>query len=115
MAVIQWLISLVAFILSALPLYFAVKFLGGKTSLLKTMLVVILGGIVVTAIRSYFKILGGLIAFIVLIWIYREMFRLKWIKAFLAWLLQFVFLAIFYIIAFLLALLFGLGALALLF
>jgi hypothetical protein len=91
-------IILLAFMISSLPLYFAVKALGGKTSLLKTMLVTFLSGIIFTAIKSQFR-LGLIIAFFVLIWIYHEVFRLKWFKAFIAWVLQFVFIAIFYVIA----------------
>jgi hypothetical protein len=52
----------------------------------------------VSSIKYSFKFWGGLLAFIMLIWIYHEIFRLKWFKAFLAWLLQFVFIAIFYAI-----------------
>ncbi|PIY59779.1 hypothetical protein COY95_05280 [Candidatus Woesearchaeota archaeon CG_4_10_14_0_8_um_filter_47_5] len=104
-------IILLGFIFAALPLYFAVKVLGGKTTLLRTVLVNILGGLAVSLIQTFFRRWwGSLIAFGILIWIYREMFRLKWIKAFLAWLLELVFVALFYFVAVLL----GLGTLALL-
>lgn len=86
------LIFVLAFIISALPLYFAVKFLGGKTSILKTIIINLLTGLVIAVVHYFFKTFGDIIAFILVIWIYHEMFRLKWIKAILAWLLQFVFL-----------------------
>ncbi len=106
-------IMLLAFILSSLPLYFAVKFLGGKTSLLKTMLVTFLTGLIVAAVKSQFR-LGWLIAFFILIWIYHEVFRLKWLKAVIAWVLQFVFIAIFYgVAAIILAALIGITVLGL--
>jgi hypothetical protein len=89
---------LLAFIISSLPLYLSVKFLGGKTSILKTVFISIAVGIIVTAIKSYFSTWGGLIAFFMMIWIYHEAFRLKWIKALLAWILQFVFVIIMYFI-----------------
>lgn len=94
-----FLLGFVLFMLSSLPLHFSVKLLGGKTSILKTMLVVFVSGIIVTAIQNYVQLIGGLIAFLVLIWIYHEIFRLKWFKAFAAWLLQFVFIVIIYLLA----------------
>lgn len=105
------LVSLIIFLVSAIPLHLAVKTLGGKTSLLKTAIVAFLAGLAVAIIEAIFNIWGGAIAFIIMIWIYHEMFKLKWIKAFLAWLLQFIFLAIFYMLAILLL---GVGTLALL-
>ena len=36
-----------------------------------------------------------LITFILLIWIYHEMFKLKWHKAVLAWLVQLAFIVVF--------------------
>jgi len=92
------LVIVLVFVISALPLYFAVKFLGGKTTLLKTVLVSLLTGIIASAIRSQFR-LGVLIAFLVLVWIYREFFKLKWWKAFIVWFVQLVFIALFYFIA----------------
>lgn len=119
MVLSELFISLIAmifvFILSTLPLYFSVKFFGGKTTLLKTVIVTFVSGIIVTAIKYQFKTFGGVIAFFILIWIYHEVFRLKWVKAFLAWILQFVFIALFYILAlFFAALLLGVSILALL-
>ncbi|MBN2367988.1 hypothetical protein JXC34_03140 [Candidatus Woesearchaeota archaeon] len=113
--VISLLALIFVFLVSALPLYFAIKFLGGKTTLFKTAFVALISGIIVSAIKFQFKTFGGILAFFVLIWIYHEVFRLKWFKAFVAWILQFVFLAIFYVIAlFLIALVVGVSVLGLL-
>ena len=102
------LIIVVVFLLSALPLYLSIKFLGGKTTLLKTAIVTFITGILYSALQSLLRELGTVIAtivaFITLIWVYHEMFRLKWFKAFLAWLLQFVFVAVFVIILLMLGL-----------
>jgi hypothetical protein len=89
------------FLLSALPLHILVKILGGKTNLFKTAFVSLIAGVIVALIKDAFSTFGGLFAFVFLIWIYREAFRLKWLKAFLVWLLQGVVL-------FILALIFGL-------
>ena len=97
-AIIALLVIISAFIISALPLYFAVKVMGGKTSLFKTIFINLISGLIVGAVKYVFKTWGALIAFIFLIWIYHESFRLKWFKAFFAWILQFVFVAIFYFI-----------------
>ncbi|MFH2020160.1 MAG: hypothetical protein ABIJ34_02035 [archaeon] len=94
--IIAFIVTVLVFIISALPLHFSIKFLGGKTDLLKTIMVVLISGVIVSAVKYQFKLFGGLIAFFILIWIYHEVFRLKWWKAFVAWFLQFVFIAIFY-------------------
>jgi hypothetical protein len=82
--------------------------LGGKTGILKTMIVAFITGIIVSAIQSGFHIMGGFVSFILLIWIYHEMFRLGWFRAFLTWVLQLIFIVIFYImLALILAFLIG--------
>lgn len=90
-------VLVLAFIISSLPLYFAVKALGGKTSLFKTMMVTLISGIIFAAVKARFSF-GWLLAFFILIWIYHEFFRLRWGKAFIAWILQFIFIALFYVI-----------------
>ena len=88
-------------VLSALPLYLAVKFLGGKATILKVILVNILAGIAVPAVKFFVGlylvgkgIYGGIVAFLFLLFIYKIFFRLGWIRAFLAWILQFVVIVI---------------------
>ncbi|MBU2634627.1 MAG: hypothetical protein KJ674_05300 [Nanoarchaeota archaeon] len=90
--------TIIIFIISSIPLYLAVKALKGKTSLLKTAIITLIAGIIIAAIQYAFKTFGGLIAFFVLIWIYHEVFRLKWLKAFLVWILHLIFIIIFYFI-----------------
>ena len=75
-------------ILSAMPLHRAVKFLKGKTKFIKTVYVVLISGIVASAINYFFSVWAGLISLVFLIWIYRKAFALKWHKAFLVWVLQ---------------------------
>ncbi|MEM2139252.1 MAG: hypothetical protein QXM96_03810, partial [Candidatus Woesearchaeota archaeon] len=73
---------------------------------LKAVFVSIMIGIIVSAINLKFRLFGAIISFFLTIWLYHEIFRLKWYKAFLVWLLQFIFIAIFYTITFLLTLTF---------
>jgi len=87
-----------AFLISSLPLYFSVKMLKGKTTVLKTMVVSFVAGILSIILKQFFGFIGGFMGFILMIWLYHEVFRLKWFKSFLAWLLQFVFIALMYII-----------------
>ncbi len=100
------IIDIVAFIIAAIPLYFAVEFLGGKTTFLNVLLVNLIAGVLFAIFGNRF-LFGTLLAFFLLIWIYHEVFRLKWYKAVLAWMLQFVFIALFYLLLFLIGLMFG--------
>jgi len=85
-------------IISALPLYFAVKILGGDASVFKVLIVNLIVGIIGIAVNSH------LIAFLLLIFVYKMMFRLSWISAFLAWVLQFVIAALLVALAIILGL-----------
>jgi hypothetical protein len=87
----------IAFIISAIPLHISVKLLNGKTTFLKTVFISVISGIVFSAVYEFFK--WGLIALFVLIWIYHEAFKLKWWKAAVAWVLQFIVIIILSIIA----------------
>ena len=93
--IIAFLVIVIIFIISALPLHFAVKLLRGKTDLFKTIMVSIIAALIITALRQAFPIFGPVIAFLLLVWIYHELFRLKWWKAFLVWLVQLVIILLF--------------------
>ena len=92
---IAFFVLIVIFLLSALPLYFAVKLLNGRTTLFKTAIITFISGVIVSIVNYLFKTWGALIAFVLLIWIYHDVFRLKWHKAFLAWILQLAFIITF--------------------
>ena len=94
------LITLLIIIISALPLHLAVVFLGGRSSILKAFLVMLVVGVLSAVIVAIFPF-GVLIAWIFMIWIFHEMFRLKWIKAVIAWVLWLVFI---FLMTFILAL-----------
>ena len=89
--IITTLVIILIFLISALPLHISVKILGGRTNILKSFLVTFGAGII-AAILAAILPFGTIIALFVLIWIYREMFRLKWIKAIIAWILQMIFI-----------------------
>ena len=81
-------------IVSSLPLYISLKlFFAKKASILRVFLVNLIVGFLVAVIKYYFAILGGIIAFVLLLFIYKIAFGIGWIRAILVWLLQFVILA----------------------
>ena len=92
---LDWLLLILVFLLSGIPLYFAAKLLGGKTGILKAALTVFISGIVFSVIVGLQFPLSFVVAFVLLIWIYREVFRLKWWKAFVVWILHMIFLFVF--------------------
>lgn len=80
-------------VVSALPLHIAVKIMRGKTHLLKTIVVMFITSLIITVISTLVPF-GAILAFIILIWLYRELFKLKWYKAFIVWFLQLVFISL---------------------
>ena len=103
-----WLLlaTLALFVISAIPLWLAVNVLGGRAGIIRVILVNILVGLVAVMVRALLNTWAGLVAFVLMIWIYKDFFRMSWIRALLAWLLQFVFAAILIILT---ILVFGVG------
>lgn len=87
-------------VISSLPLYFAVKALGGKAGILKVFLVNVIVAVLIPIFIAWLGFNGGMAAtvlsFIAMLLMYVIFFDLGFIKAFLAWLLQlfFIFLTI---------------------
>lgn len=81
-------IVLIILIISAIPLNIAVKLLGGDSSILKVIVVNLAVGFAALLLNSFFGVLGGLISFIAMLFIYKVAFDLGLIRAFLAWILQ---------------------------
>lgn len=100
------------FAVSSVPLYFALRLLRAKKAgFTKVVLVNILANIVASAILSSFGWLAGSLAFLAVLFVYKEMFELSWLSAFLAWLLNLVIMAVMLAI---IILAFGAAALAVL-
>lgn len=90
----DWLSSVIligVFVLSALPLHRAVKIMKGKTDFFKTLIVTFAAGVFIGTITGFFQVIGGLISFVLLIWIYHFSFKLKWHKAVMVWVLHLLF------------------------
>ncbi|VVB59905.1 Uncharacterised protein [uncultured archaeon] len=91
------LLQFLAFLFSSIPLYFALRLIKGKAkniSFTKVFLVNILVAAIASAVSSSFGILSGVAAFLLALFVYKVMFEVDWLTAFLVWLLQFVIIVI---------------------
>ncbi|PLW79622.1 hypothetical protein C0585_06515 [Candidatus Woesearchaeota archaeon] len=88
------IILLIGLAISALPLNIAVHLLGGDSSTIKVIIVNISVGIVAALINVYVNVYAGIVAFIAMLFIYKVAFDLGWIRAFFAWILQGIILAL---------------------
>lgn len=70
-------------LITTLPLYFAVRFLGGEASIFKVIAANIVVGVIYFFVPSLF-------AFVLLLFVYKMMFDLSWFGAFCAWIIQFI-------------------------
>ncbi|MFT4308931.1 MAG: hypothetical protein ACMXYL_00380 [Candidatus Woesearchaeota archaeon] len=102
----------VALIFTAIPLYIAVRILGGKSSFVNAMLVNVVSGILTSQMRLQYGLWGMILGFFFTLWLYREVFRLIWIKAFLVFIVQAVVLVILYFILLVLSMITGIALLA---
>jgi len=90
LTLITVIVLIIIYLLSSIPLWLAVKVLGGEGGLLKVTLINVLSGI----IPFILAITIGETAFLVLIvtiLVYKFFFHLGILRAFFAWLLQYVF------------------------
>lgn len=95
--IVLWtiLIILLIIIISSLPLFFAVNLLGGKTSILRTFLVMVVVGFATVIIQAIFNYWGTLIAWILLLFIFMDVFDLGFIRAIIVWILWILFTILF--------------------
>ncbi len=81
----------ISFAISSIPLYLSLHVVGARNAgFLRVVLVNILLAFVTSAILSSFGLWAGLLAFLAVLFVYKEAFGTGWIGAFLAWILQFV-------------------------
>ena len=74
--------------ISAIPLLIAVRLLGGEASIFKVILANLLVGLAGVLIYYQFPAFAGIITFVGLLLIYSMMFRISFVKALFAWILQ---------------------------
>ena len=85
---VQLVITLIVLIVLALPLYITVKLLGGKTGILRAIIVTLLTGFLFDFLGQRFPVWGWLVYIFLVAWIYHEVFRLRWLKAFAVFIVQ---------------------------
>ncbi|MFH1440342.1 MAG: hypothetical protein ABIG89_07260 [Candidatus Woesearchaeota archaeon] len=95
--IIKLIYLIITFAVSAIPLNIAVKMLGGKSSWLKAIIANIAVAILSYMISLRITKFSGLLSFIILLLIYKFMFRIGWFRAFIAWLLQLGIIALFWV------------------
>lgn len=81
------------FLLGVFPLWFLIKIMGGRVSLLRAFAIKIAAIIITILLSMAFGFWGPLLVAIFLIVLYMVAFRIGIIRAFLAWLLEGVVLA----------------------
>ena len=84
---------LIGIIISSLPLYFAVKLLGGHASILKVFITNVLVGFLSAWLVSSFGF-GSLVVLLVVILLYSFIFQMGIVRSFFAWLIQYIVAAL---------------------
>src|SRR3989339_1462294 len=85
------LLVIIALILSALPLYFAVKLVGGEAGIVKVILIGLLLSLASFGAANFIGNFAGIFMLIITLFIYQIAFKISLIKAFIAWIMQYVF------------------------
>ncbi|MFW6013548.1 MAG: hypothetical protein ACOCZQ_00410 [Nanoarchaeota archaeon] len=85
-------------VISAIPLDIAVKMLGGRSSLLKVIVANIIIAIIGYLIQYYIDFLVGFFSFIAMLFVYKRMFRMGWLRTLVAWFLQYLLISIFIVL-----------------
>ncbi|MFW5704659.1 MAG: hypothetical protein ACOCXG_02345 [Nanoarchaeota archaeon] len=88
------LVLLLVIIISALPLHLAAKSLGGKSTILKSFLIMIIVGIISILLNLVLPAFGTILTWIILIVIFKEAYHIGWLKSIFVWLLWIVFVII---------------------
>lgn len=82
------LVITIIFLIASIPLNFSAKIMGGHSTIVKSALTNLLAGFFTGIIYFFFSRYAALIAFIATLFIYKVMFSIGWIKAFLVWVLE---------------------------
>lgn len=88
------LLVIIVLILSAIPLYLAVKFVGGEAGIVKIILMSLILSFASLGAASFIGVYAGLVMWIGTLFVYQIAFKISLLKAFIAWVLQYVFVII---------------------
>ena len=85
------LLVIIVMIVSALPLYLAVKFVGGEAGIVKIILMSLVLSFASLGAARFIGLFAGLVMLIGTLIVYKLAFKISLLKAFIAWVLQYVF------------------------
>ena len=88
------LLVIIVLILSALPLYLAVNFVGGEAGKVKILLISLVLSFASLGATRFIGMFAGLFMLIGTLIMYKLAFKISLMKAFLVWALQYVFVFI---------------------
>ncbi len=88
------LIIILALIVSAIPLYLAIKFVKGEAGIVKIIMVGILLSFASVGAARFIGVFAGLFMLIGTLFVYQIAFKISLFRAFLAWVLQYLFVFI---------------------
>ena len=97
---ISILYLLLTFAISAIPLNIAVKMLEGKSNWIKAIIVNMVVAVLSYIIGLKVDNFAGLLSFVILLLVYKVMFRIGWFRAVIAWLIQLGIIALFWVIVY---------------
>lgn len=85
------LLVIITLVVSALPLYFAVKLVKGETGIVKVVLISLLLSFASIGAVHFIGIFAGIFMLVATFFVYKLAFNLSFLRALLAWVLQYVF------------------------
>jgi len=85
------LLVIITLIISALPLYFAVKLVKGEAGIVKIILISLLLSFASVGAARFIGIFAGIFMLIATLFVYKLAFKISLLRAFIAWVLQYVF------------------------
>ena len=97
------LLVLLILVISSLPLYFAVKLVGGTTGIVKVILISLILSFASFSAFRFLNMFAGIFMLVATLFVYSLAFRISLLRSFIAWILQniFVIVAILLSLAFL--------------
>lgn len=93
------IILILLLVISALPMHLAVLVMGGRSTIIRVIFANFLAGIITFMIYYLLDSWAGLISFVLMIWVYKEIFNIGFVRAVLAWILQFIIAILLIILA----------------
>lgn len=90
---IDWLllaVALAAVVVAAVPLHIAVRLFGGRTTILKSIGVNLVAGLISAVLALLLDAYAGLVTLLLTIAVYKVFFSIGWLRALFTWLLSFV-------------------------